>query len=266
MPAIRPALLRQQAALLAEHYDEPEAYLRSLQHLLEFYAEPARRPGKLNAPPLLQAYHVRPPVLRQVVKEIEPQIKENPQQALALCDALWRQPVYEYRILAILVLGNISTQPVAPLIERLRSWVAQLPEQRILQVLLEDGSRRVRSTQEEEYLKMIQSWMDHGREYFIQVGLQALQTLVKDPDFENLPLVYRLCQPYLLRSTPGLRGVVLDLLSALIERSPKETAFFFRQNLRHPEQRDVGFFIRQTAAHFPADLQESLQQEVRLFR
>jgi hypothetical protein len=59
MPAIQPARLRQQAALMVEHFDQPAAFVRSLHHLLEYYADRAHRPGQAGKPPaLLAAYNV----------------------------------------------------------------------------------------------------------------------------------------------------------------------------------------------------------------
>ena len=65
MPAIQPARLKQQAVLLAQQFDNPVAYVRSLHHLLDFYADRAHRPGQSGKPaPLTSAYRVHPPVLR----------------------------------------------------------------------------------------------------------------------------------------------------------------------------------------------------------
>ena len=75
--------------------------MRSLHHLLDFYADRARRPGQSGKPaPLIDAYKVHPPVLRHILQELIPLAAENPDAGLALCDALWEQPYLEFRLLA----------------------------------------------------------------------------------------------------------------------------------------------------------------------
>ena len=71
MPAINPARLKQQAALLADHFDSPAAFVRSLHHLLDYYSERVQRTGQAGVmPTLLPAYRVRPQVLRLVLQEL----------------------------------------------------------------------------------------------------------------------------------------------------------------------------------------------------
>jgi len=105
MPAIQPARLKIQAAQLAEKFTDPPAFTLGLNELLEFYADRTYRPGQASDPqPLLKAYNVPTPVLRQVSKELSKFIVANQDAALALCDALWSKPVLEFRLLAAMVL------------------------------------------------------------------------------------------------------------------------------------------------------------------
>ena len=108
MPAIQPAKLRREASELAELFNDPLAYLRELHHLLEFYAERARRQGQSGMPrPLTLAYNVHPQALRLLMQEVIPKARENPEQGLVLCDALWKENKLEMRLMAARLLGQI---------------------------------------------------------------------------------------------------------------------------------------------------------------
>jgi hypothetical protein len=193
-----------------------------------------------------------------VLLELEAPARESPQEALKLCDALWGVPYLEFRLLAISLLGKISLQPSGLVIERLNAWILSNPERRLVQAILEDGCKILRTQQPGEYFKMIEEWLNHPRVYFQQVGLQALLPQVRDPRFDNLPVIFRLIQPYILTIKPALREDIVDLMQALARRSPRETAFFLRQNLSHPDQKDVPFLIRQCASEFPEDIRRNL--------
>ncbi len=243
MPAIQPAILRQQAVLLAEYFSEPKAFVRSLHHLLEYYSDRARRPGQSGLPPpLMPSYHVRPPVLRQVLLEIEVYVQDDPEAALRLCDTLWEEPFLEFRLLAISLLGKVSVQPPGPVIER--------------------GCKTLRSEQPDQYLEVIENWLSQTKNYSRQVGLQALVPLVQNPEFSNLPIVFRLIQPLILVISPALREDIVDIVRALTRRSPQESAYFLRQNLSHPDQKDVPFLIRKCAPDFPEGIRRNLLDSI----
>jgi hypothetical protein len=264
MPAIRLALLRQQAALLADYFFEPSAYVRSLHHLMEFYAEYARRQGYSGEPPpLIESYHVRPQVLRQVLIELDPYINESPIASLQLADSLWDEPYLEFRLLASGLIGRVRPLPSSEVVNRIQKWIETLPDRLIVEALLSDGCRRLRAEEPLAYLQMAEHWMNNGSLSIQQIGIQSLTAVVKDINFENLPTIFTLLDPLVQEVSPVLRPDVLDLLGQLAERSPHETAYFLRQNLNVQEHSDVPFLIRQSLEHFPEDIKENLLIEVR---
>jgi len=264
MPAILPARLRQQAALLVEHFDQPAAFVRSLHHLLEFYADRTYRPGKgVTPPPLLQAYNVRPPVLRQVLLELTPWGEEYPLQGLALCDALWEQPYLEFRQLAAYLLGSLPASVAGEAILRVRQWSKGGLEPRLVEALLIQGLARLRREAPDQVLELVESWLAEEALLDRQLGLRALLPLVQEVSFNNLPVFFRLLQP-LARNVPAtLRPDLLDILIAMARRSPYETAYFLRQNLDLPDAGDMPWLIRQVAPEFPPDVERSLRDAAR---
>ncbi len=81
MPAIDLARLKTQAARLAEKFAEPEAFLRDLNELLDFYTNRTIRTTqvvqRLSAP----TYHTPRPVLRQIESELAPLAENQPSQS-----------------------------------------------------------------------------------------------------------------------------------------------------------------------------------------
>ena len=261
MPAIHPARLKHQAALLAEHFDDSPAYVRSLHHLLDSYAERIHRPGQAGTPaPLLAAYKVRPPVLRQVLQELVPLARENPEAGLGLCDALWEQPNLEFRLLAAALLGQIPCNQPELILTRIRAWVQPDVEARLLEPLFTQGIGCLRREHPGEVIILAGDWLQQKDLFYQQLGLRIMLSFIDDPQYENLPAFYRLVQP-LVRSAPArLRPDILEVLAALIRRSPNETAYFLRQTAALPNSPDTPFLIRQLLRDFPEDFQNGMRE------
>lgn len=267
MPAIRPALLKQQAALVADHFADPAAFVRSLGHLLELYADRVQRPGMAGTPrPLLPAYHVRPPVLRQVLKELTQRAEVNPDQGLAICDLLWEQPYLECRQLAIQLLGQIPTANETAIIDRIKKWLPTTPETTLVELLLSQGFTRLRQEKPLVVIDQVDTWLVQKHLKMQQTGLRALLPMVKDARFENLPVFFRLLQPLLGVIPTDLRPDLLTVLEALARRSPQETALFLRQSLHLPNHPDLPWLIRQLLPGFPTEIGNNLRSALRASR
>jgi hypothetical protein len=260
MPAILPARLRQQAALLVKHFYNPAAFARSLHHLLDSYADRVQRPGQAgDPPPLLAAYKVRPPVLRQILLELAPLARDDPESGLALCDALWEQPYLEFRLLAASLLGLIPCSPAEPVLARLQAWIRPGIEARLVDALFTQGLACLRQKDPVALVGLAEVWLKDKDLFYQQTGLRLLLPLIDDPQFENLPVFYRLIFP-LTRSAPArLRPDLLDVLAALAHRSPNETAYFLQQTAVMPNSPDTAWLIRQSLHEFPEKMQEGLR-------
>ncbi|MEW5870289.1 MAG: DNA alkylation repair protein [Chloroflexota bacterium] len=264
MPAIQPVRLKQHAAQLAEKFADPAALVRGLHEMLEFYAERTRRPGQSGKPgPLAMAYKVHPPVLRQVYQELAPRASAAPEQALALCDVLWQQPYLEFRQLASLLLGVIPVEAPVEVTQRLQAWLVPSLEEHLVQALLSDALLSLRREQPQAIVQLAQDWLDRASVFHRHLGLAVLLPLINAPEFENLPVFFRLVHPLVRQSPSALRPDVLDVLEALARRSPKETAYFLRQTLSLPNCPDTPWFIRQLLPVFPEEVQKRLREDVR---
>jgi DNA alkylation repair enzyme len=264
MPAIQPARLRQQAALLAQSFSQPEVFIRSLHHLLESYADIARHPGQgSEIPPLIDAFYVRPPVLRQLVVELTPYAQTDSEGAIVLAEALWQQPYLEFRQLAASLLGLVPVEDPQPILALLESWLNTRPEDRLIEALLVQGMFTLRRDRQEIYLEVVSNWLKRQEVFANQLALRALTPLIQDPGFENIPSIFRIIQPFSRSLASGLRPFMVSIMHALARRSPQETAFFLRYNLETPENPDTPWLVRQTLPALPFELQESLHAALR---
>lgn len=260
MPAIQPARMKIQVAQLSETIRQPEGFVQMLHQLLDFYADRTYHPGQSGEPPpLLATYKTPAPVFRQVEREIASLADGNPSDTLALIDALWAEPTIEFRLLAIALLGRLHSVSYEPVIERVQSWLTSMPEDRLLKAILEKGLTWLRRAYPEFYFQMIEEWLKAEEIYTQRVSLLAMISLLDDPKFENLPIVFRLLTPLLRIPPPALRQDLVDVLRSLIRRYPHEASFILRENLS-ADRPDTAWLIRQVLTDFPADMQHNLHE------
>jgi hypothetical protein len=254
-----------QVARLGEKLRQPEAFVRDLHNLMDFYADRTRRSGQFGEPPpLLATYKTPAPVLRQLEREIAP-LAAEPAAALALVDALWAEPVIEFRRLAIILLGRIPPTPPEPVLDRIQAWVAAQPENIILDALLEHGLARIRQETPKVYFPLVEAWLNAHEIFPRQAGLRALSYLLTDPNFENLPAVSRLILPW-IRSTPAdLRTDLVAVLRGLAGRFPQEASYLLKQNLAS-ERPDTLWLARQVLNDLPEEIQASLRETLRPYQ
>jgi hypothetical protein len=235
MPAIQPARLKLQSACLAEQFTQPGTFVRQLRVLLEQYADHTHRPGQAGEPStLLQSYKTPAPVLRQVWQDLRLLAGSDPAAGLALCDALWQEPVLEIRILAARLLGQLPLAPAGQVVERLDAWGRSGLEERLVTVVLEQGTARLRQEAPASLLTLAQNWLHTDSIPIQQLGLRLLIPLIADPGFEALPTIFQIITPRLRVAPPRLRPDLLKVLDALALRSPQEAAYVLKQNLTAP--------------------------------
>ena len=261
MPAIQLPRLKIQAAKLAGQFVDPVVFCRSLHNLLDFYADRAYRPGQVgDSRPLMAAYHVPSPVLREVIKVLTPFTLSAPEAVLALCDTLWSEPYLEFRLLAVSLLGLISPYPPDPVLLRVRDWTKPRTEARLAKALINTGLSQIRREYQARYLQLAETWLASPELSSQQLGLYALVPLLELQEFQDIPLIIKMLTP-LVRTAPlALRPDLIDVIAGLAKRSPQETAFFLRQNLVVKSDNPVtAWLIRQSLHSFPAEIQKSLR-------
>jgi hypothetical protein len=260
MPAIQHSRLRIQAAQLADLISTPEVFVRSLQTILDFYSNRTHRPGQSGDPPtLLPAYNVPPPVLRQILLELGPSLSGDQDNGLALCDILWEQEWYECRLLAARIFGLLPIEPLEPIQHRLIAWGRE-SEERLLNALLTDGLSRWRKEDPLGFLSLLEKWLKSPSFHDQVLGLRALLPLINDRSFVNLPVLFRLLNPFVRVASPTIRPNLILVLESLAKRSPKECAYFLRENM---VSQDTAWITRQIIGIFPAEIQKGLRETMK---
>ncbi len=261
MPAIQLGRLKIQAARLANDYTQPAAFISNLDGILDFYADRTHRSGQSGVPhPLMPAFKVPAPVLRQIVVELGPSVEANPQAGFILADELWKKDNLEYRMLAASLLGLMPAASAEGVIERVQAWLKNETEPSLIEALLRVGMAPVRRDAAGKYMALLETWLSTPGLVEQEVGLWAMLPLLESASFNNLPALFRLITPFVRSIQPRLRPALLAVVEAMIARSPQETAYFLRQNAASPASIDTPWLIRKVLRLFPAELQGSLRK------
>lgn len=267
MPAIQPARLQKQSAELVAQFNDPAEFVRKLYNYLESYADRTHRPGQAgDHPSLIQAYGVRSPVIRQVVKDLTPLAKENPAVSLELCDALWEQPVLEFRQISAYILGFIKTKSSNSVIDRIKIFINKETDDRLIDELLIYGLANARKNHPHSVYALIDDWFATKDPFFLKIGLRSLIPLSKEGGIKNLPIIYKLIQPFVRDHSLEYFPDLTELIDVLAHQSPQETGHFLSQTLDLTNSPHTALLIRQCINSFPSDIQTSLRNDLRRFR
>ncbi len=264
MPTVQLAQLHQEAAQLSTHFANPTEYLHALEILLETYSMPVHRQGRIRGMrPVLFTYEVPPPVLKQLHLEMVLQAGQQPDEALALADALWARRKIETRLLAARLLGAIPVRDPAEVTTRLESWAEENREEILAPELWANGAVYIC----EQFPNQIIPFAAHllaSREIRKQVlGLGALQILLNNNHYGNLPLLFNQLTDVSRDPAKKLRPYLADLLTSLGQRSPKETVYFLQQRLAESPSEGTNWIARQVLKSLPDDGREQLRHALK---
>ncbi len=231
MPAINLARLKTQTARLSEKFSEPEAFVRALNELLDFYTNRTIRSTQIAQRLSVPTYRTPAPVLRQIQAELASLAGTRSIEAIALTNALWKAGTFEARLLAAYLLGSIPPAQAIPALTRLPDWLAQSTDKEIRSALLTDAFARLRRENPEALFILLEDWLKSPRSSMQVWGLRALIPMVTNPQFENLPAVFRILRPAVQSAGPVTQLELQACLATLEQVSPIETLAFLRENI-----------------------------------
>ncbi len=231
MPAINLARLKTQTARLSEKFSEPEAFVRALNELLDFYTNRTIRSTQIAQRLSVPTYRTPAPVLRQIQAELVSLAGTRSIEAIALTNALWKAGTFEARLLAAYLLGSIPPAQAIPALTRLPDWLAQSTDKEIRSALLTDAFARLRRENPEALFILLEDWLKSPRSSMQVWGLRALIPMVTNPQFENLPAVFRILRPAVQSAGPVTQLELQACLATLEQVSPIETLAFLRENI-----------------------------------
>ena len=264
MPAIDQSRLKTQTALLSEHFRDPEAFVRILNDILDFYTNRTIRSAQTTQRFALPTYHTPRPVLRQIELELATLAEAQPSEAIALTEALWKDRSLESHLLAARLLGMIPPALAMPGLTRLPSWLSQSTDELVRKALLTEALERLRQENPDALFLLLEEWLKSPRATLQVWGLRALIPLLNQPDFENLPAVFRILRPAIEHAGPSTQLELQECLEALARVSLTETVFFIRELLHSDKPRPLMLrTLRRMLPAFSPDLQAGLRETLR---
>jgi hypothetical protein len=262
MPAIDLARLKKQTARLVDLFDQPSDFLREHREILDLYVNRSLRSLAVAPSSVLPTYRTPTVVLRQIENELGPAAERQPFQALELADALWDEGWLETRLLAAYLLGRIPPQEER-LLARLTAWTQAVRDPSVRAALLTTSLTRLRRETPDLFLVLVREWLHPARQRMWSNGIQALVPLIASEDFDNLPPIFELAEPIIKASPAALQFDLQELITALYNASPDETAYFLQQILKATKSPLPAVSLRRMSAELPPELQLSLREMLR---
>lgn len=256
MPAIQPEVLQREIEAMLEHVGEPGRFIRECMKLLEYYADRARRSGRIPAEVASErVLRVPRPVLRTLCAAIHRLGRGGEDVAwLELAQALWGKSYREPRLIAICMLREAELEDLPAMAG---VWGEESDDPEVLRALAEEGLRPLREQDPEAYLGHIAAWLAADRRQAL--ALHALNALLDTQAFDDFPRIFRLLQgsggKIVRRANPIFRA----LMERLARRSPHETAAFLLEEIKR-EPSGAAKLVKWALANLPPRLQVELRE------
>lgn len=263
MPAVELARLKKQAEELAGCLSEPEEFKRLLKDRLEFYADRVTRPGNLARPaPLIPRYGVPPLFLQTVEQSLQKPAENAPFQALSLAAELWKEDHLEPRLLAASLIGFAARKEPTAAAEMLINYCVPMENPLVQEALLQRSGMQLRSANLDIWFDLVERWVNSETLAQQLIGFRALQGVIADREFENLPIIYRLLSGPVEQTNRSTLHDLEVLITGLARRSSVETAFFLRQCFNRTNNPILARLIRKCLPEFPPEGQANLRRVI----
>lgn len=264
MPAIQLSRLREVLDRLFSLIDQPEQFHRALADFLEQQADHAYRAGE-NIPtrPRTPAYHIPPLIIRQLELVFTDACKRQPDAMFPIADHLWQDPHLELRQMAAHILGQMPSSHIQGVTERLKTWVLTCDDRSIFITLLERATVTLRRDSPLEMVALLEGWLQETDHSHLRIGLRVIEWLVQDPQFENLPALFRLLSPLVKNPTTPIFNDLARALQAMARRTGGEMTFFLRQMLASSSNPSTARLARQVLPELSEPQQQILRASLR---
>jgi len=263
MPAVELSRLKKQADELAGCLQQPVEFKRRLTDHLEFYADRVTRPGNMVRPaPLIPRYGVPPLFLQAVEQALQKPVEEDPLSGLKLAEELWKDSYLEPKLVAASLIGLAARKEPQAAAKLLVQYCLPQENPLVQEALLQRSGMQLRLSNLQVWFDLVERWVNS--EFLAQqlIGFRALQGVIEDRDFENLPVIYRLLtNPVELTSRTTMHELE-PLINSLARRSPIETVYFLRQCYNRTGNPILGRLIRKCLHAFPMESQVSLRKVI----
>ncbi len=260
MTAVNPTRLRFQIEGVMHFFTSPEEFHQRLRGLFELYANRALKFGdSAGFRPLIPMYHLPKPLTRQLDIDLDRKIQDDPESAIRLADELWQDSYYEVKQTAITILGLTPIETPGPVIDRLNAWIDDELDASLVKELFSNGTRQLQIHFVDAWEGYLSTHLESTDPEMLSLGIQGLIEGIKNPQFKNLPAIYRLISPFIRNPHPDIIRDLVKLIGVLAELSPTETGFFLRQTLSLYKSAETDRLVKQSLAFFPPEIQTDLK-------
>lgn len=260
MPAVEIERLSRQVKLVAEKFGTPYDLLPALRDLFETYADRTfRAPSVLHGAVTLPEYHLPPLLMPMLEKELGKICQANPFTSLEVIDLLWKEPYREPRLLASSLLGKIPISHASQVIDRLQLWAVSISDPGLAETIIKKGSQTLRSQAVDQWLEIIQAWLNSDNPVKNRLGLNSLTALIQDHAFADLPRAIALFIPFLRQIHPDNMPPLQKGIESLARRTPNETVYILKQEIATSPNPSLLRLLRRCLPAFPEEEQQSLR-------
>ncbi len=261
MPAIHIDRLNQQINTVFYPETPGNIFRQNFANLLEVHANLAYKPGyEIHQSSGLPKYHLPPIVQKQLQQRFLLLVKNRPQLALEYADQLWLEEVYETKYFSAIILGALPVSYSAEIINRLVSWSAQTPDKEINILLFDEASKSIRHDNSNQWLDIIQNWIDSNETKKILAAIIALQTTINDPTFINLPRILNMITPLFAINNRRIIAVLTSLVSDMAKINPGESLSYLTTLLLRTPYTSPKQIVRKCLKQFSEEDQKKLRQ------
>ncbi|MCJ7695362.1 MAG: DNA alkylation repair protein [Anaerolineaceae bacterium] len=259
MPSINISKLRFQISELVDHFSDPVHFCKSFYEVLDHYSRRSLRPGDESiAKTFMPTFNCPDQVIKQIVLGLQVSIKMEPDSALDIVDILWQDKYLESRELAAKVLGNLPIEFTGKIMDRIILWAKPNLDKAALELLFSEATHCILRENSKLLEDAVVQMLDKKDIEWQSLGLEALVIMIKNPDYNRVPSLFKLISPFILETDDLVQLKTEAVLSALIERTPIESAYFLKQSLGYSQRNQVERIIRRLLPNFPPDLRVTL--------
>ncbi len=261
MPAVQLERLKSQIQALSGYYTQPKDFHHQLALLLEQHADLTFRPspGGQLLPPAVQSFHVPPLVLQLIERALLREVTADPGASLALVGELWSDSHLEVRQVAASLLGMLPGEYLEQCLQRIAAWAQPDTDLLFLNDLFARGTVNLRRLAPQRWIELIGLWGSSSDPARQRLGILALQPMINDRSFTNLPAVFKVISPLFHEYNDLFKNELRNALIALSRRSANETAYFLRQMLSISSNPALVKLVRQCLPEFPEEARNRLR-------
>ncbi len=260
MPAIHIDRLIQQIHTIFDPESPAPIFGKNFRALMEVHANLAYRAGtEIQRKSSIPKLHLPPIVLQQIQLQLTSLAQSNPDLALEYADQLWLEDSYEAKYFSAVILGALPVEFTTNIIDRFIDWGSKTPDKEIHEILFKYGSQNIIKSNSSLWFEMIQNWVDSTSVPQAITAIYALQTLVNDPGFINLPKIFKIITPLFSINNRKILTGLTQLVEDLALSNPNETAHYLSNLLLITSDSSPKQIIRKCLKIFPIEEQNRLR-------